>query len=899
MSALGVLLTLVGVILAACALLWFLTPSPHPLTHLDCLPPFERCAEGRIGSCVLSKLDCDLCPAKHYACPGGRKVCASSPSDYLRTCKAAVNGTLFDWSLSDEGRITAFLRVATVTEKAYQLANEATEIARLSLPSYAWLNDDVHGVRTEEATTFPNGNALGASWDRELVHGVARRMAMEARGTYNYYTWRGDRGKKQNGRGITIYSPNINLVRDPRWGRADEVYSEDPLLTSQLTIAYVKGVQSPSARNPSGRSYPLTAACCKHFAAYDIETIPRDRTIFNARVDGRDMAESYLPAFHACVKEAKAMHVMCSYNAINNIPTCAEPRLLNGLLRDKWGFDGFVVSDYDAWRNLKDTWNYAPDRATAAVFGLEAGMDQEGGGMQVIRHIPLLVEEGRLNISQVDEALRRVMRVRLRLGMLDPPSWVSWNSQIPPLGPHIPWSPSPPPPLPPHDDFPPHHPHMDPLFWNPSIQLAFEAALSAMSLYKNHQSVLPLHFSKIEKLALIGPFAECGRCLCGGYTTTPKRGLVSIHEGLERSLGRGKVATVLGCLNVKCLDTSQFDRVRDAVKGSSVVVLTLGLDETLEREGHDRSSYELPRNQYALLDEVVTATKGTGIPIVAVLVHGGTFTLSPVLGSADAVLDAWLPGQAGGLAVAYTLFGFNSTSPAGRASVTWYENTTSLPPMGRMSFYPSSYDRPEAPSVPTYGITYRYYTHGTPTIPFGYGLSYTAFAYTNMRLNKTTYAPCEQIGVTVDVRNVGRREGDEVVQLYVEQTDSPTNTPRPNIRLADFKRVHLSPNQTATVRLSLAPALHSVVLEQEAKAANPYAAEQVVEPGKRRLFIGGQQPHWVPPDGRGLTALPDPLWADLFVDAQATVSECERQTWRRRRPTDGRHDKHMRVVVGR
>ena len=334
----------------------------------------------------------------------------------------------------------------------------------------------------------------------------------------------GDRGN-ENGVGITMYAPNMNLVRDPRWGRAQEVYSEDPYLTSRLTFEFVDGAQV--GNTSSSPKYWQSVACCKHFAAYDVETDPTLRYVFDAKVDARNMWETYMPAFRACVVEAQGGHVMCSYNAVNGVPTCGNEELLNGILRRQWKWPGFVVSDYDAWAQIYETHRYCPNMTCAAAVGLKAGMDQEGGGNSAIKHLPDALNKHNITTDQIATAFKRLFRVRLRLGMHDPPTMVPWN--------YITGNES-------FVEGPSH------------IALARAAAGQAISMYKNNNNTLPLS-KDIKKVSVIGPSAIQGPLLLGNYAATPDIGVQSILDAIKEELGDTPPTNYTG----KCTQEENID----------------------------------------------------------------------------------------------------------------------------------------------------------------------------------------------------------------------------------------------------------------------------------------------------------------------------------------------------
>lgn len=737
------------------------------------------------------------------------------------------------------------------------------------------------------ATSFPNGCALGATWSKRRLYEVGRAVGLEARGLHNGFVHMGNRGLGENGVGITMYAPNMNLVRDPRWGRAQEVYSEDPRLSGALTYNFVTGAQG-NASVP----YMLSGACCKHYAAYDIESIPRERYFFDAVVDARNMWETYLPVFYACVVEAKAAHVMCSYNALNGVPTCADGKLMNGLLRDQWRWTGFVVSDYDAWAQIRDTHHYCDTYECAAAAGINAGMDQEGGGTVAINALASAIAHGRTTEAAVNVAFRRLFFARIRLGMLDPPTMNAYNyitngSGVVESAAHI--------------------------------RLARQAGREAMCLYKSRNGVLPLDARRVGTVALIGPQCPQTALLLGNYARVPDAGIVSLLEGVAAALGinitgectyeqdidyfqpgqtgtpspnardcckqctydfscnyftwydgvcyrkstdRGRVQSgqrvsgrctrdiptrllyAPGCTNIACPDQLKFDDAVAVARRADAVIVTVGLDQDMESEGHDRATIDLPDNQYALVSALRAATDK---PLIAVLIHGGTFALKNIYTDADAIVDAWYPGMQGGHAIADVLFG--TYNPAGRASVTYYARSADLPAMGNMNLYAVNGSN---------GITYRYFK-GEPQIPFGFGLSYTTFQYVSLRPNVTSAMACDPIGLHVSVRNVGTRAGDEVVQVYVRQPRA--SVPVPELRLADFERVEqLQPGEQRTVQLTIMPFFHAVVLN----GSDVFQPRLVVERGPLQVYVGGGQPGY----------FAGHLEATIDISASADLRDC-------------------------
>jgi len=770
---------------------------------------------------------CGQCAPGQYACPFGN-TCVATVEEYV-SCPG-LRGTHLDWNLSEDERISLLLSKLNLTDMTGQLVNNAPAISHVAIPAYNWLNDDEHGViGTTRAASYPMGVGIGASWSKEIAHSVGRAIGIEARSTHNTLADKSGNncsststGKvTANGCGITLYAPNINLVRDPRWGRAEEVYGEDPYLTAELTVGMVTGMQG----NKEGETLAedggalMSGACCKHYAVYNNENVPIDRFTLDANVSNRDLWETYLPVMKACVVRAKATHVMCSYNAVNGKPTCAHDELLNQVLRDQWKFEGFVVSDYDAWINLFTTHHYASSYGDAAAKGINAGLDQEGGfgTYSAVDALPAAVASGNVSMTTVSKAVERLMRIRIRLGMLDPPARVSpMNSTYRP----------------------------DKQAETPDkLALSQRAARESIVLFKNSENALPLDRSKLESLVVIGPQADDPKILLGAANYAPadlpSLGVSTILGGLKESAGRHTAVTnVSGCVDVPCA-TADTGAVSSALSNASAAVIVLGDsfgdaslgwplcqgtgEDGCESEMHDRTTIELPGKQV----DVVKAAKAAlgGRPLVCVLVHGGAIALGDAKGVCDAIVDLWVPGQRGGAALAEIIFG--DFSPAGRSPVTFYTSTSDLPDMGDFNEYPHENSN---------GSTYRYYTGLAPAFRFGDGLSYTQFKYTNLEAPQTSPA-CADVTVSVTVNNIGDHVSDEVVQVYAQVPEA--TVPAPRIRLVAFERLTAIPahsSQKAT--LTIKPESFAVVHP----STSPYVPQLAVEKGTLVLHVGGSQP---------------------------------------------------------
>lgn len=509
----------------------------------------------------------------------------------------------------------------------------------------------------------------------------------------------------------------------------------------------------------------------------------------------------------------------------SGVPTCGNRGLLTTVLRDTWKWDGFVVSDYDAWANIVKTHQFNATMEAGAAQGLNAGIDQEGGGDTAISHLLNATRDGLTTPQEVARAFRNLFRLRIRLGLLDPPTSVTYN--------HLRYN-------------------ATELANNTAhLAIARRAALELMTLLKNDAGTLPLRPERVKQLAVIGPQASSAGLLFGNYAGSANSGNwgLSIEAALRARLNTagqvGNVTQVDGLATIGAPDSSDsFKAASAAAAGADATIVVLGLafdsyctgkDDGLgdycEREGRDRSIIELPIGQQKMVSALRNAAPHK--PLVCLLVHGGAIALSNATrSSCDAILDAWYPGIEGGAAVAATIFG--DSSPAGRTPVTFYQATSDLPPITDMGLYPNK-------SSGTRGITYRYF-EGQPLYPFGYGLSYTTFKYTSLTLDAQSYGPCDAINVTVTVSNVGGVDADEVVQVYLKQPEA--TVPAPRVRLGAFKRITLPAGAAQTVTLTVPAEARAVMHNGDARGDDVYTASSglMLEKGRLGVFVGGGQP---------------------------------------------------------
>jgi beta-glucosidase len=831
----------------------------------------------------------------------------------------------------------------TLDEKISQLMNDSPAIGRLGVPAYNWWNECLHGVaRAGRATVFPEAIGLAATWDSAFMLRVATAISDEARAKHHEFV----RHEKRNiYQGLTFWTPNINLFRDPRWGRGMETYGEDPYLTGRMAVAFIRGLQGNDPK------YLKTVATAKHYA---VHSGPEPlRHTFDAVVDERDLWETYLPHFEAAVREGGASSVMCVYNSVDGQPGCASPRLLDDILRKQWGFKGYVVSDCGAIGDIYLNHKFAPTAAEGVAKAIKAGTDLNCG----VEYVNLLaaVRGGLLEESEIDRVLHRLLLARFRLGMFDPPEMVKYA--------RIPYS---------ANDSPAHR------------QLALEAARKSIVLLKNDNHTLPLS-KTLKTIAVIGPNADDVDVLLGNYNGVPTAPITPL-EGIRKKAPGMRVLHVRGSelaagmpafevipttalftsksadrksgLQGEYFNASNFDGVlhqpreltypssgkmvgqipRDpkplftridatvnfhwwdgaprpnmhdddfgvrwtgylsppasgtyqlgaigmnafelyldgkrvvdfnniheesyrysamkleagklyeirldyhefvndasiqlvwsrpfvsdtqealvAAQQADAVVLVLGLSPRLEGEemkvpvegfqGGDRLNLNMPRTQEDLMEAVVALGK----PVVLVLLNGSALAVNWANEHVPAIVEAWYPGQAGGAALADVLFG--DYNPAGRLPVTFYKSVDQLPAFTNYSMK---------------GRTYRFF-EGEPLFPFGFGLSYTTFAYSHLSLPSQPKAG-DEVSISVDVENSGTIPGEEVVQLYVK-SDAPAGTV-PLRSLEGFERIALRPKERKTVHFRLLPRQFTRVTSN---------GRRVVQPGSFEISVGGKQ----------------------------------------------------------
>lgn len=694
----------------------------------------------------------------------------------LGTCRLdAQSARYLDPQLTPEERARDLVSRMTVDEKIAQLNFEAPAIERLGVPAYNWWNESLHGVaRHGRATVFPQAIGLAATWDTDLIHRIASAISEEARAKFNAAQRLGNTGRYS---GLTFWSPNVNIYRDPRWGRGQETYGEDPFLTSRIGVAYVRGLQGDHPR------YLKAAATAKHYA---VHSGPEgERHTFNAEPSAKDFWETYLPAFEALVKEARVEIVMCAYNRLYGAPCCGSTLLMQDILRERWGFKGHVTSDCWALVDFHAFHKVTSSPEESAALAYNSGVNVNCGSVS-----PALkgaLAQGLITEATLDEALATLMATRFRLGLFDPKEMVPFNT----IGPEV-------------------------INSQAHRNLAREAAVKSVVLLKNNQ-VLPLR-KDIRRLFVLGPNAADADVLLGNYFGISPN-LNTVLEGIAGKVDPGtyveyKHAFLLDRENINTVDWSTGE-----AHGNDAIIVVMGLSGLLEgEEGEslasptmsDRFDIGLPANQINYLRKLRAAGNK---PIIAVVTGGSPVAMPEVHELADAILYVWYPGEEGGTAIADVIFG--DASPSGRLPLTFPKSVDQLPPYEDYSMV---------------GRTYRYMEQA-PLYPFGYGLSYTRFAYSNPRLDRSVAGAGESVRVTVTVTNTGGMAAEDVVQLYVSHLEAPMRVPLADLR--GFQRIHLWEGESQDVTFELTPEMLELVDDEGSRRRIP---------GRVRVTVGGASP---------------------------------------------------------
>ena len=696
-----------------------------------------------------------------------------------------------DLTKTFDERVDDLVNAMTLEEKVSQMSYISPAIERLGIPSNKWGNEALHGVaRSGIATVFPQAIGMGASFDQEMVFQVASVISDEARAKYHeamikqheYYF---------EGKDLTFWSPNINIFRDPRWGRGQETYGEDPHLTGRLGVAFIKGMQGDDPK------YLKTAACAKHYAVHSGPEMLRHH--FNAKVSLKDLRETYLPAFRDAVKEGKVEAVMGAYNRVNGEPACASKMLLEDILRKEWKFEGFVVSDFSAITDIYEYHKFVETAEAAASIAVKRGCDLNLG--KTPESLKKAVEKGLITEEEINTAVRRLLKTRFKLGMFDPDEEVKYAS--------IPFE---------KNDCEEHR------------RLALEMAHKTIVLLKNEDNLLPLDKDKIKTIAVIGPNADNIDVLLGNYNGTPSR-YVTALEGIRNAVDEGvKVYYAEGCDLTTTRDsfwgtpaTHGFSEAISYAERSDVVIMCLGISPRIEGEEGDilltlnadykgdRPDLNLPGMQEQLLKEI----HKTGKPIILALFNGSPITINWAQENIPAIVECWYPGEEGGTALADVIFG--KYNPAGRLPITFVKSVDQLPPFTDYSMK---------------GRTYRYMQE-EPLYPFGYGLSYSNFEYSGLKLDPQVVdiEELKELKVGVNIKNISNIAGEEVVQLYIKDIESSVKVPKYELR--GFKRIYLEPQESKSIEFTITPRQLALINEE---------GRCVLEPGEFKIYVGGQQP---------------------------------------------------------
>jgi len=673
-------------------------------------------------------------------------------------------------------RVKDLIGRMTLEEKVGLMSHPAHGITRLNIPAYNYWNEALHGVaRSGRATVFPQAIAMAATWDKELILKVATAISDEGRAKYHAALRRN--GYTAQYQGLTFWSPNVNIFRDPRWGRGQETWGEDPFLTGEMASAFVHGLQGDHP------NYLKAAACAKHFAVHSGPE--KDRHTFNAIVTKRELYDTYLPAFKKLVTEAKVEAVMGAYNRLLDEPCCASQLLIEEILRGEWGFEGHFVSDCMALTDIHLHHKVTKDAAASAALALEYGCDL--GCDHVFNEIPTAITRGETTEALVDRALERTLSTRFKLGMFDP-----------------------------EEDVPYACISTDVVACDEHRQLAYQTATEAVVLLKNKNNILPIK-SSTKKIFVTGPTATSLEVLLGNYYGFNEK-MVTLLEGITGRIPEGMGMEYTSGALLKHPREIPYTWAPQMAQSSDLAIVCVGNSSFLEgEEGEslmsnlqgDRDCITLPASQVNYIRELAIHS----VKIVLVVTGGSPIALGEVEEMVDAILFVWYPGMEGGRAVADVLFG--DVAPSGKLPITFPKSLDQLPPFDDYSMT---------------GRTYRYMTE-EPLYPFGFGLGYSAFEYSDLRLDKQIVVPGDSLHVNFTLTNCGPVDAAEVTQFYL--TDLHASTIVPIHHLIGFERVTLQAGQARTLSFTITPEMMSFINDN---------GEPTLEPGAFRLEVGGCSP---------------------------------------------------------
>lgn len=666
----------------------------------------------------------------------------------------------------------------TLEEAASQLRFDAPAIERLGIPEYNWWNEGLHGVaRAGTATSFPQSIALGATFDDELLGKIGETVSTEGRAKYNEISSMGDRDIYK---GLTFWSPNINVFRDPRWGRGQETYGEDPYLISRLAIPFIKGLQGDG-------EYMKAAACAKHFAVHSGPEAKRHE--FDVEPSEKDLRETYLPAFEACIKEAGVEAVMGAYNRVNGEPCCGHS-YIKDIIRDEWGFEGHFVSDCWAIRDFHEHHKVTKNSEESAALALNKGCDLNCGCTYV--HLLKAYNKGLVTEDAIRQAAVRLFTTRYLLGMFDKTEYDSLT-------------------------------YLD-VETKESIALAKRASDEAVVMLKN-DGILPVNKDKVKVISVIGPNADARLPLMGNYYGTSSEYITAL-EGIRKAAGDDiRILYSEGCdisrtkPDPLSRDYNTIAEAEAVMKRSDLVILCIGLNETLEGEegdegnhyaSGDKNDLAFPKPQRKLIEAVIKS----GRPFVTVVMTGSAMDLSLLSETSSAILQAWYPGARGGLSIGDIIFG--NVNPSGKLPVTIYRSIEDLPDFEDYSMKNRTYK----------------YIEKAPLYPFGYGLTYGKITFTDVSVSDDTAAARENgFDIKVSVKNEGGIKTGEVLQIYAKALEDKNEVR--NYRLVGFKRICLDAGESADVTIGITSDLLKVITDEGAR---------VTPSGKIALYAGFGQP---------------------------------------------------------
>jgi beta-glucosidase len=685
-------------------------------------------------------------------------------------------------------RIKDLVGRLTLDEKVSLMSHPAQGVPRLGIPGYNYWSEALHGVaRNGRATVFPQAIGMAATWDKGLIHEVATAISDEARAKYHEALRRN--GYTDQYQGLTFWSPNVNIFRDPRWGRGQETWGEDPFFAGEMASEYVKGMQGDHPK------YLKTATCAKHYAVHSGPE--KDRHTFNAIVTKRELYDTYLPAFKKLVMDAKVESVMGAYNRTLDEVCCASQLLLVDILRGEWSFQGHVVSDCGALADFHNNHKVTKDAAESAAMALHYGCDL--GCDVVFYEIPEAIERGLISEADVDRSLERTLRTRFKLGMFDPPEYVPFSSIS-----------------------------MDVVACKKHRDLAYRAATESVVLLKNKNNILPIK-PTTRKIFVTGPTAASLEVLLGNYYGFNEQ-MITLLEGITGRVPEGMGLEYTAGATLKHPREIKATWAPMMAQMSEITIACVGLSSFLEGEegesllsphNGDRDSISLPASQVDYIKELASH----GVKIVLVVTGGSPIALGEIEELVEAILFVWYPGMEGGRAVADVLFG--NVSPAGKLPLTFPKSLDQLPPFDDYSMT---------------GRTYRYMT-AEPLYPFGFGLSYSTFEYADLTLDKSEIAAGDSLEVSVAVRNSGGRTAPEVAQVYLSDLEASTIVPLHH--LIGFERVTLEPGESRTLKFTLTPEMMSF-FDDEGKLTLETGEFRLevggCSPGKRGQGLGAPVP---------------------------------------------------------